>query len=199
MTYRIIALQGSTKEGGNTSVLLDQAIYGAEAGGCEVARIAFTHLDPGRILEKVFSRGGPVLGPEMQKIYSQFHDADGIIVASPVYTMGVPGKLKSLMDLFQAFFIAKYEEKHPLVPADKRGRRRGLFISLAGGADCPTVFDGAKSTVTAFFEILDFHYHDDLLIDDMDTIGDVKTRPDLLKSAYDKGHALAKAIKKEKP
>ena len=62
--------------------------------------------------------------------------------------------------------------------------------------DSPTVFDGAKTTVTAFFEFLDFHYTDDLLFDDMDTIRDLKTRPVLLKSAYTEGTVLATSLLK---
>jgi hypothetical protein len=97
------------------------------------------------------------------------------------------------MDLFQAFFVSRYVLTAPLVTAEKRGKRRGLFISIAG-MDCPTVFDGAKTTVTAFFGILDFKYTDDLLINDMDTIRDLNTRPELLKSAYDKGASLERAL-----
>ena len=129
-------------------------------------------------------------------IYEKFRDADGIIVASPIMTMGIPGRLKSIMDLFQAFFVSRYVLKAPLVTAEKRGKRRGLFISIAG-MDCSTVFDGAKMTVTAFFEILDFKYTDDLLINDMDTIRDLNTRPELLNSAYDKGASLARALMKD--
>jgi multimeric flavodoxin WrbA len=138
-----------------------------------------------------------MLDEKIRPIYKKFQEADGIIVATPIMTMGIPGRLKSFMDLFQAFFISKYVLKEPLVPENKRGKRRGLFISIAGMKNCPTVFDGAKTTVTAFFEILDFHYTDDLLIDDMDTIRDLKTRPVLLKSAYTKGAALAKSLRKK--
>jgi multimeric flavodoxin WrbA len=196
MTCRIIALLGSRKKRGNTALLLDQAIRGAEEGGCEVSRIAFAHLDPEAAMDAAYCRDPSEcpLDNEILEIYRKFQEADGIIIASPVYTMGIPGKLKSLMDLFLAFFYSSYEEKAPLVPDSKRGRRKGLFLSLAGSVDCPTVFDGSITTVTAFFEILDFHYHDDLLVDDMDTILDLHTRPELLKSAYDKGLALAKAL-----
>jgi multimeric flavodoxin WrbA len=138
-----------------------------------------------------------MLNDELRQVYEKFKEADGIIVATPIMTMGIPGMLKSFMDLFQAFFVSKYVLKVPLVPAGKRGKRLGLFISIAG-MDCPTVFDGAKTTVTAFFEILDFRYSGDILINDMDSIHDLKTRPELLKSAYDKGEAFGKELIKIK-
>jgi multimeric flavodoxin WrbA len=197
MTCRIIALMGSRKKKGNTSLLLDQAVRGAEAGGCEVERIAFDNLDLEAAMDAV-SAGGPLPDDGTRGLYKKFQDADGIIVASPVYTMGVPGRLKSLMDLFLLIMYSASAEKASLVPESKRGKRKGLFISLAGSSGCPTVFEGSVTTVTAFFGGLDFHYHGDLLVDDMDTILDLHTRPEVLKSAYDKGFALAKALKNQK-
>jgi len=197
MTCTIIALMGSRKKEGNTSLLLDHAVRGAEEGGCEVERIAFDHLDLEAAMESVFA-GGPLLDDGTRGLYKKFQDADGIILASPVYTMGIPGKLKSLMDLFLSIVYSASADMASLVPESKLGRRKGLFISLAGSSGCPTVFDGSVTTVTAFFETLDFHYHDDLLVDDLDTILDLHTRPELLKAAHDKGLALAKALKKQK-
>ena len=193
----IIGLLGSPLPHGNTAQLLDQALNGAENAGCEVEKIAFSHLDFGASMNMLFRTDNSlwVLNDELRPIYEKFKEADGIIVATPIMTMGIPGILKSFMDLFQAFFISKYVLKSPLIPAGKRGKRRGLFISIAG-MDCPTVFDGAKTTVTAFFEILDFMYWGDLLVNDMDTIRDLGTRPELLKSAYEKGQALGRELMK---
>jgi multimeric flavodoxin WrbA len=198
MAFRIIGLLGSPLPGGNTAQLLDRALSGAKDAGCDVEKIAIDHIDFNGAMDMVFSADPTkcTLDVGLKTIYRKFREADGIIVATPVMTMGIPGRLKSFMDLFQAFFISKYILKSPLVPAEKIGKRRGLFISIAG-MDCPTVFDGSKTTVTAFFEILDFKYADDLLINDMDTIRDLKTRPELLKAAYDKGAALAMALIKK--
>ncbi len=198
MVIRIIGLLGSPLAGGNTALLLEQALKGAKDAGAEVEKIEFPDLNPEESINLMFCTDPAkcILDEKLKPIYKKFQEADGIIVATPIMTMGIPGRLKSFMDLFQAFFISKYVLKAPLIPEDKRGKRKGLFISIAGMKDCPTVFDGAKTTVTAFFEILDFYYTDDLLIDDMDTIRDLKTRPVLLKSAYTKGAVLAKALLK---
>ncbi len=58
----------------------------------------------------------------------------------------------------------------------------------------PEVFIGALMTVRAFFDIIDCQFSDELLINDMDTIRDITTKPDLLKAAYDKGYALGKTF-----
>jgi hypothetical protein len=108
-------------------------------------------------------------------------------------TMGIPGKLKSFIDRFQVFFMAKYMRKKPMISDNKRNERKGLFICISG-MKIPEVFIGAKLTIKAFFNIIDCQYSDELLINDMDTISDLRLRPDLLEAAYLKGFALGKSI-----
>ena len=128
----------------------------------------------------------------MQQMYQKFRTIDGLIIATPVMTMGIPGKLKSFMDRFQVFFMAKYQRNQPLVTAEKKLRRQSLVICIAG-MNIPEVFIGAKLTLRAFLDIIDCPYQDELLISDMDTIRDVRTRQDLLDAAYAKGKALGEA------
>jgi hypothetical protein len=120
---------------------------------------------------------------------------DSLIIATPVMTLGVPGKLKSFLDRFQVFFMAKYMRKDPLVKKEHAITRRSLVICLSG-MNIPEVFIGVKMTLRAFLDIIDCPYYDELLISDMDTIRDIRTRPDLLESAYAKGFALGKLVKK---
>ena len=197
MVCRIKGLIGSPLTGGNTAQLLDEAIRGAQDAGCEVEKIVVVNLDFEACMEQMFclEHTTCTIDDDMQAIYQKFREADGFIIASPIMTMGIPGKLKSFMDRFQVFFMAKYMRKASLVPKEKRGKRKGLFISIAG-MNLPNVFDGAKMTVNAFFDIIDCKYEDELLINDMDTIREMKTRPDLLKSAYNKGNTLAQDLLK---
>ena len=60
--------------------------------------------------------------------------------------------------------------------------------------DVPEVFIGAKLTVRAFFDIIDCRYLDELLVNGMDRIKDITTRPDLLDAAYKKGYALGASL-----
>jgi hypothetical protein len=58
----------------------------------------------------------------------------------------------------------------------------------------PEVFIGAKLTLRAFLDIIDCRPADELLISDMDTIRDIRTRQDLLDAAYAKGRSLGEAL-----
>ncbi len=195
MAGKIIGLLGSPLTEGNTARLLDRALKGAEDAGCKVEKIVVVNLDFQACQEMMFCKEHEtcILDDDMQEMYPKLKEMDGLIVASPVMTMGIPGKLKSFIDRFQVFFMAKYVRKKPFISKEKKKARMGLFICISG-MNIPEVFVGAKMTIRAFFDIIDCQYADELLISNMDTIRDIQTQPDLLDAAYKKGFALGKSL-----
>lgn len=195
MAGKIIAILGSPLTEGNTALLLDQALKGAEDAGCTTEKIVLVNLDFQACQEMMFCLDHEtcILDDDMQALYPKIRDMDGLIVATPVMTMGIPGKLKSFIDRFQVFFMAKYVRKKSLIPDEKKPGRRGLFICISG-MKIPEVFLGAKLTIKAFFDIIDCQYSDELLINDMDTIRNIRDKPDILEAAYKKGYTLGKSL-----
>jgi len=197
MDKKIIALLGSPLSDGNTAKLLDRAIKGAEDAGCTVEKIEVGSLDFQGCTEMMFCKDHEtcIMDDDMQQIYPKFKEMDSLIIATPIMTMGIPGKLKSMMDRFQVFYMAKYMRKKSFIAKERRAERRGLFICISG-MKVADVFVGAKLTVRGFFDTIDCQYTDELLISDMDTIRDVTAHPDLLEAAYQKGFALGKSLSK---
>lgn len=197
MTRHVIGLLGSPLPEGNTAILLDRALRGAADAGCTVEKIEVNNLDFQACMEMMFCREHEtcIMDDDMQQMYQKFRTMDSLIVATPVMTMGIPGKLKSFIDRFQVFFMAKYMRNQPLVAADIRSRRKSLVICISG-MKIPEVFVGAKLTLRAFLDIIDCRYADELLISDMDTIRDIRSRQDLMDAAYAKGRSLGEALTK---
>jgi multimeric flavodoxin WrbA len=195
MGAKVIALLGSPLPKGNTAKLLDEAIRGMTDAGCDVERIDVPSLKFKSCREIFYCRREETcaMKDDITPLYEKFRMLDGIIIASPVMTMGIPGMLKSFMDRFQVFFMAKYMRGRSMVPEEKRNRRLGLYLGISG-MNVPYVFDGAKLTVQAFFHIIDVKYWDELLIRDMDTIQDLTQRPDLLEEAYRKGREMGRLL-----
>ena len=195
MSKRVIALLGSPLVEGNTARLLDEAIRGVEDAGCEVEKIVVAYLDFAPCMEIFYCMDYETcqIKDNMIEIYDKFREMDSLIVATPVMTMGIPGKLKSFMDRFQVFYMAKYHRGKSLISPEQRKRRKMLFISIAG-MNLPTVFDGAKMTARAFGEIVDCPYWDEVLRNDMDTIKDIRTQPEVMEAAYRKGHELGRLL-----
>ncbi len=195
MGRKVIALLGSPLPDGNTARLLDEAIRGAEEAGCDVERIVAAHLDVAPCMEIFYCQENETceIRDEMIGIYDKFREMDGLIIATPVMTMGIPGRLKSFMDRFQVFYMAKYHRGRSFISPEQRRRRKMLFISIAG-MNLPTVFEGAKMTAKAFGEIIDCPYWDEVLRNDMDTIQDIRTRPEVMEAAYRKGYELGQLL-----
>jgi len=188
---KIIGLLGSPLPEGYTARLLDKALEGATAAGCEVELIDVISLDIQSCQEIYHCKDHDtcIFSDDMVPIYPKFAALDSLVLATPVMTMGIPGHLKSFIDRFQVFYMAKYFRNNPLVSPDLKARRRSLFIGISG-MDIPGVFDGTKQTTKAFFDIIDCPYYDEFLVSGMDRIKDITTRPDLLTTAYQKGFAL---------
>lgn len=197
MTRHVIGLLGSPLPEGNTAILLERALRGAADAGCTVEKIEVNNLDFQACMEMMFCREHEtcIIDDDMQQMYQKFRMMDSLIIATPVMTMGIPGKLKSFIDRFQVFFMAKYMRNQPLVAADIRSRRKALVICISG-MKIPEVFVGAKLTLRAFLDIIDCRYSDELLISDMDTIRDIRSRQDLLDAAYARGRLLGEALNK---
>jgi multimeric flavodoxin WrbA len=197
MAAKIIALLGSPLLQGNTARLLDRAIQGAQDAGADVEKMEVTTLNFKACREIFYCREHETcaMKDDMTDLYEKFRDIDGVIIGTPVMTMGIPGVLKSFMDRFQVYFMAKYVRKKSMVQKEKRKMRLGLYLGISG-MNIPEVFDGAKLTVHAFFDIIDVQYWGDLLINDMDTIQDLTTRPELLEEAYKKGKEMGMLLVK---
>jgi multimeric flavodoxin WrbA len=187
----IVALLGSPLPEGNTSKLMRKAVVGAEKAGCEVRIINVPDLGFSACREFYFCRDNEtcIMEDDASALYPLFREMDGLIIATPVMTMGIPGHLKSFMDRFQVFYCAKYERKNRLVTKEKRQKRRTLLLSISG-MNLPNNFDGVKLSTESFCDIIDCRYDDELLVRDMDNKVDLDRFPDLLEEAYQKGFRL---------
>ncbi len=195
MEADIIALLGSPYSQGNTERLLERAIAGATDAGAKVEKVVVPDLDFEPCMEILNCVHAPacMMIDDLTPFYDRFQEIDGLIVATPVMTMGVPGKLKSFMDRFQVFYNAKYLRNDPLVTREQRKWRRALLLSI-GGADIPHDFDGVRYTMGAFCDITDFDLFGEVIQGDMDTLRDVTKKPELMQEAYDKAKAMVSEI-----
>ena len=117
MADRVLGILGSPVTDGTTARLLDEALRGAKDAGCTVEKIEVTGLCFEACQEMMFCRDHETctMDDDMQQMYPKIRDADAFIIATPVMTMGIPGKLKSFMDRCQVFFMAKYVRNESLV------------------------------------------------------------------------------------
>jgi multimeric flavodoxin WrbA len=191
---KIIAIYGSPRRKGNTAVLLDQAVQGAEEAGAAVERILLHDLEISPCLEIYGCKetGRCSIQDDFQKVYDQLQQCQGLMLASPIFFYAVSAQTKILMDRCQSLWVKKYWiDRVPF--GEKNYTRKGLFISV-GATSGKKLFDGALQTVNYFFDVLDMELWQALLYRGLDFEGDVLKHPEYLEEAVNQGKAFAQAL-----
>jgi multimeric flavodoxin WrbA len=190
---KVLGLFGSPRRGGNTEILLEEALKGAEREGAEIERLFLRDLDitPCTECHGCDETGSCVILDGMQKIYPKLLEADIIILASPIFFYGVTAWAKALIDRSQALWAKKYLVNDPSM--GKTGKKRkGFFISV-GATKGQKVFEGAILTVKYFFDALNTEYTGELLYKGVDGKGEILKHPKALEQAREAGRKLVLA------
>ena len=193
---KVLGLFGSPRRGGNTELLLEEALKGAESEGAEVERIYLTDysITPCKECHGCDQTGHCVILDDMQKIYPNLLEADIIILASPIFFYGVTAWAKALIDRGQPLWARKYLLKDPSLGKDGR-KRKGFFISV-GATKGPKVFEGAIQTVKYFFDVLNAEYMGELVFRGVEAKDDILKRQGALEQAFEAGRRLVSALKR---
>jgi len=102
---KVIGIVSSPRKGGNTEILVRQALRAAREAGAEtelisVAKMNISPCDGCGACEK---NGICKIKDDMQVIYQQLESADGIVFGTPVYFLNVTAQAKAIIDRTYAF------------------------------------------------------------------------------------------------
>jgi multimeric flavodoxin WrbA len=196
---KVLAVYGSPRRKGNTTMLLKRAVEGARQAGAEVDEIVLRDLKISPCLEIYGCKktGRCVIQDEFQVFYDKILQSDGLILASPIFFYSVSAHTKILIDRCQSLWVKKHWiDKVPM--GERAFKRRGLFLSV-GATKGKKLFDGVLLTVKYFFEVLDMELSNSLLYRGLDFEGDVLKYPEYTEEAYQAGKDLVEEIRKAVP
>ncbi len=187
---KVLGLFGSPRRKGNTGLLLEKMLKGAQSQGAEIERVFLSDWDISgchecRNCEKT---GNCIVQDQMQELYPRLMEADLIILASPIFFYGVTSQAKRMIDRCQVLWARKYVSGKATAGKGS-GRRRGWFLSV-GGSRGAKLFAGAILTVKYFFDALDVEYVGELTFRKIDTKGAIKQHPTALREAFEAGRRL---------
>ena len=152
---RIVAVYGSPRRKGNTSLLLKKAVQGARETGAEVEEVVLRDLEISPCLEIYGCKvtGRCVIQDDFQRVLDQIQASEGIMLASPIFFYAVSAHAKMLIDRCQSLWVKKYWIEKTRM--DRRApKRKGLFISV-GATNGKRLFEGTLLSVRYFFDVLD--------------------------------------------
>ncbi len=191
---QVVAIYGSPRRKGNTSLLLKRAVEGAIEAGAEVEELVLRDLKMSPCLEIYGCKkdGRCVIQDDFQGVYDKLLSCQGLMLASPIFFYTVSAHTKILMDRCQSLWVKRYWVEKA-VDGQRKPTRKGLFISV-GATKGRRLFEGTLLTVRYFFDILDVELWRSLLYRSLDFEGDVLKHSEYLQEAYQAGKELVQAI-----
>ncbi|HUW95890.1 MAG TPA: flavodoxin family protein [Anaerolineae bacterium] len=191
MRLKVLGLAGSPRRHGNTELLLDQVLGGAASKGAQTEKVIIPamNIDSCDECEGCYETGRCIVQDDFQLLYPRLIKAERIVLAAPIFFMGLPAQAKAFIDRCQCFWARRYVLQDPLPPTDTGVQRQGFLISTAGGAD--TSFRCAAISLKAFLDTLDATYGGELTFPGVDEKGAILSHATALEDALALGKSLA--------
>ena len=188
---KVLGIAGSPRRDGNTDHLLRQVMAGTLSQGAntEIVTLSELNISPCRHCDGCIKTGKCVVDDDMQRLHTDLREVDRVVLASPIFFMGVTAQTKAMIDRCQALWVIKYVLKLP-VSINPGKKRTGFFLSV-GGTRLHNLFQPAMATVKSWFTTLDISYAGELVFSGIDEKEAILRHPTALKDAFSIGQKLA--------
>ena len=178
---KILGLSCSPRKQGNTVIMLDEALKGAEHEGSEIElySVSGKEIKPCDGCFSCARKGVCHITDDMQPLYDKLVEADGIIFGTPIYFYSMTAQAKAIMDRS----IALNQPERGLT------NKVGGIVAVAG----------SLGLIEAIKDYYFFFAHRQMLPANFVGAyaadkGDVKKRELGMKAAWDLGRQMAKLI-----
>jgi multimeric flavodoxin WrbA len=177
VAMRIAVFNGSPRVGGNTDLLVCEAIRPMELAGHDVVRfnLNLLNIKPCQDCGKCEETGECGIDDDMAYVDEAIRHSDRIVLASPIFFFGLAAQTKLMVDRCQPFWCEKYVLKKP-IPEGPNGRK-GLLI-LVGGMKKEIGVQSGGATALAFFRTINVQEHETVSFLGVDAKGAIKERPE---------------------
>ena len=100
MSKSVLIISASPRKGGNSDILCDRFMQGAEEAGNTVEKVSLRDLKIGYCMACYGCRGTKkcVQKDDMEELLSKMIEADVLVLATPVYFYSMDGQLKTMID-----------------------------------------------------------------------------------------------------
>lgn len=200
MAKKIIIVEASPREDGNSTILAREVAAGARFFGTQVETVHIHGMDIGPCTAcnacQSSLAADCVIDDDMKAIYSRLRTADAIVYATPIYWFTVSAQIKLFMDRCYAltFLGAQPAEdgdgQVETFETDLGGKKFGVVMTYG---DVDPFASGAVNAIRTFqdmaryvgSELVGFVYGS------AQGPGEVADNTDLMRQAFDLGRALA--------
>lgn len=107
---KVVLISGSPRIGGNTDKLADSFVQGCVENGTDVVRfdVAMMKVSGCTGCDLCYSNGmACVFHDIFNSIAEEIENADGVVVAAPLYWYALPAQIKCVVDRFHSFCVGE--------------------------------------------------------------------------------------------
>ncbi|MHA1911659.1 MAG: flavodoxin family protein [Candidatus Kariarchaeaceae archaeon] len=103
---KVIAFVGSPRRGGNTEILVDEILAGAEASGALVEKIILNELEinPCQACDECKNSDSCIIDDDMELLKVKMEESQVWILATPIYWWGPSAQLKAFIDRWYGIY-----------------------------------------------------------------------------------------------
>ncbi len=176
---KVLILSGSPRKGGNSDLLCDEFAKGAKDAGNEVEKInvAEKNIHPCIGCYSCREKGKCVFQDDMGELLQKMIDCDVLVLSSPVYFYSICAQLKGVIDRT----VARWTEI----------RNKELYYIATAAEDEADTMDITFSCFHGFALCIEGSVEAGSLCGKgVHDKGEIKTKPQLLRSAYNMGNCI---------
>jgi multimeric flavodoxin WrbA len=174
MGKKIVILNGSPRQNGNTSALVEAFTKGAEESGSTVTIFFLDRMDihgcKGCFGGGKNSESPCVQKDDMEKIYPAYKEADVVVLASPLYYWNLSGQLRTAFD--RLFAVAECN------PDYANPHKNSVLLMAAEGHD----FDETTNYYNSLMRHIRWNSLGEVLVGGVMQPGDMEGNPGLEKA-----------------
>jgi NAD(P)H-dependent FMN reductase len=173
---RALGIVGSPRRGGNTEILVDEALRGAQDAGAHTEKVILSDVDiaPCRACDCCVSTGECAQRDDLPMLLEQMRLSQIWVLGTPVYWSGPTAQFKAFLDRWYSARRIEFEE------------RRAILVVPMGEPDT-SYADCTVETIKTALAYLKIEPYATILAPNLWDLGEVREHPDAVEAAYDAG------------
>ncbi len=190
MSRRVLGVACSPRAGGNSDLLLQKALAGAESAGASIELLSLRDAEmvPCQECNACLSSGECPLDDDFPKVLEKLLACDCLIVATPVFFMSITAYAKALIERCQCLWARKYVLRESLFPGEQV-ERRAMLISVAGTRS-EQMFECVTLSLKYWLDVLEMKHVSSLFVNQVDGKGDILKHAAALDEVFRLGREL---------
>jgi multimeric flavodoxin WrbA len=189
---KVLGIYGSPRRGGNSDILLDKALEGAQSAGAEIGSVYARKLKMSGCIEcgGCDKTGKCVVKDDMQDVYPLLESADVILLATPIFFYGMTAQVKAIVDRGQAMWAGRMLNK---TAAERKSYDSGKgYLIAVGATGGKNLFYGVEMVAKYFYDALDMSYEEGLLVRKVDAKKAIMEHSEELDKAFELGTRIVR-------